>query len=189
MENQIKIENESNGWKIFLKNHWNMLVFWIFAAILAVIGVVYVYLWFVKEAQQTLMVPIILGQWSMGHLVTFILHLIFWELVLIGIPVAIAGIVGWIWWKRIPDEERKGYQFFGKGSKTQNGGNGISFLFFVAFCIKVYIDGNWNVAIASWTLDYIVNSIITILIWGAIIFGIPAIIIGLIYLSREITKS
>jgi hypothetical protein len=30
---------------------------------------------------------------------------------------------------------------------------------------------------------------ITILVWGAIIFGIPAIIIALIWLSREIHKN
>jgi Sec-independent protein secretion pathway component TatC len=188
MEKSNEIEKDAKGWKIFVKNHWNMLIFWIIAGILATVGVIYVYLWFVEDAQNTGMVTMILGQWSMGNLVTFILHLIFWELLLIGIPVAIAAILGWTWWKKIPDEERQMYQFFGKGSRTQNGGNGISFLFFVVFCIKVYIDGKWDIAIASWTLDYVVNSIITILVWGAIIFGIPAIIIGLIYLSREISK-
>jgi hypothetical protein len=180
---------ENDSWRKFLKHHWSMLVYWIMAAIFAVAGAVLVYLWFVGEAQSTNMVPTILGQWTMSHLVTFILHLIFWELLIIGIPVAIAAIVGWLWWKRIPDEERKEYQFFGKGTRTEQGGSGISFLFFVAFCIKVYIDGNWNVAIASWTLDYVVNSMITILVWAAVIFGIPAIIIGLIWLSREIKKN
>lgn len=188
MENNNSLDKNSDGWKTFLKNHWNMLVFWIIAAILAVIESIYVFLWFVEEAQKTVMVPAILGQWSMGHLVTFILHLIFWELLLVGIPVAIVAILGWFWWKKIPDDEREIYQFFGKGSKTQNGGSGISFLFFVAFCIKVYIDGNWDTAIGSWNLDYVINSMITILVWGAIIFGIPAIIIGLIYLGREISK-
>ncbi len=188
MEDQTPIKKDSDDWKMFLKNHWNMLIFWIIAAIFVAVGAVYVYLWFVEEAQKTFVIPAILGQWSMNHIVTFILHLIFWELVLIGIPVAILALLGWIWWKRIPDEERKEYQFFGKGSKTQNGGGGISFLFFVVFCIKVYIDGNWNIAISTWTLDYVVNSIITILVWGAIIFGIPAIIIGLIWLSREVSK-
>ena len=90
----------------------------------------------------------------------------------------------WVWWKQIPDAERKEYEFF-KRSRKENSGEGISFLFFVAFVIKVYIDGNWDVAIGSWTLDYVVDSMITILVWGAIIFGIPAFIIGLIWLSRQ----
>ena len=55
--------------------------------------------------------------------------------------------------------------------------------------IKVYLDGNWDLPISSWTLDYVVDSSISILIWGAIVFGIPAIIIGLIWLSQEIRKN
>lgn len=179
---------EDKSWRKFVKNHWSMLAYWIIAAVVAVVGAVLVYLWFVGEAQSIEMVPAVLGQWSMSHLVTFILHLVMWEVLIIGIPVAIAAIVGWLWWKRIPDAEREEYKFFGKGSRTERGGSGVSVLFFVAFCLKVYIDGNWNVAIATYTLDYVVNSMITIMVWTAVIFGIPAIIIGLIWLSREITK-
>lgn len=185
---EIEQEIDSNEWKEFFKKHWSMLVYWILAAIFAVIGGILVYLWFVGDAQSTNMVPVTLGQWTMGHMVTFILHLLFWEILIIGIPVAIAAIVGWLWWKKIPEEERKEYHFFGKRSRAQNGGGGISFLFFIAFCIKVYIDGNWNLAIASWTLNYVVDSMITILAYSAIIFGIPAIIIGLVWLSHEIKK-
>ena len=97
MEEQSGTENDS--WKRFLKSHWNMLGFWIIAAIIATIGAVLVYLWFVEDAQSTNMVPMILGQWSMEHMVTFILHLIFWELLIIGIPVAIAAIIGWLGFK------------------------------------------------------------------------------------------
>jgi hypothetical protein len=188
MEEQTGTENDSRIWRKFLKKHWNMLAYWIIAAIIAAIGAILVFLWFVGDAQSTNIVPMTLRQWTMAHLINFILHLIFWELLIIGILVAIAAIAGWLWWKQIPDEERKEYQFFDKGSRTTSGGGGISFLFFVAFCIKVYIDGNWNVAIASWTLDYVVDSMITILVWGAIIFGIPAIIIALIWLNYEIKK-
>ena len=184
---ETEIENNSGAGKKFFKKHWNMLVYWIIAAIIAAIGVVLVFLWFVGDAQSTSMVPMTLGQWTMGHYVTFILYLAFWELLIVGSSVAIAAIVGWVWWKQIPDAERKEYEFF-KRSRTENGGEGISFLFFVAFCIKVYIDGKWDVAIASWTLDYVVDSMITILVWGAIIFGIPALIIGLVWLSRQNRK-
>jgi hypothetical protein len=188
MEEETGTKNDSGNWREFLKQHWNMVAYWIIAAIVAAIGVVLVFVWFVGNAQSTNMVPTTLGQWTMAHLITFLLHLIFWELLIIGIPVAIAAIVGWLWWKKIPDEERKEYEFFGKRSRTESGGGGISFLIFIAFCIKVYIDGNWNVPIASWALNYVVNSIITILLWGAIIFGIPAIIIAIIWLAYETKK-
>jgi hypothetical protein len=165
-----------------------MLIFWIIAAIVAAVGAVYVYQWFVADAQATSMVPAILGQWSLSHLIIFILHLAFWELVIIGIPVAVVAILGWLWWKQIPSEERDEYKFFSKGTKSERGGGGFSFLFFVAFCLKVYIDGNLDIPISAWTLEYVVESIITLLFWGAIIVGIPAIIIALLYLVNIAKK-
>ncbi len=123
----------------------------------------------------------------MGHMVTFILYALFWELLFIGIPVGIGAVAGWQWWKRLPTEEKKEYHF-GKRSRTTGGGGGVSLLFFIAFCIKVFIDGNWNVAISTWTLDYVVGSMITILIWTAIILGIP-MAIGLIWwIHHEMNK-
>lgn len=181
-------EKDSEGWKKFVRKHWIVVALFAVVAGLAFIGSVYVYLWFVGDAQASGMVPSTLDLWSMANAVSFILHLIFWELLLIGIPVGIGAIIGWQWWKRLPDEEKKEYHFFGKGSKTTNGGSGVSFLFFVAFCLKVYVDGNWNDAIASWTLDYVVNSMITILVWSLIIVGIPVAIGAIWWIHHEITK-
>ena len=61
-------------------------------------------------------------------------------------------------------------------------------MFFVAFCIKVFVDGKWNVPIATFTLDYVVASIITILVLGLIIVGIPATIGLTWWISREPKK-
>jgi hypothetical protein len=182
-------ETESGYWKKFLRKHMSMVALFIVAVVLAAVGAVLVFLWFIGNAQSTRLVPTTLGLWSMRHLVTFILHAIFWELLLIGIPVAIAAVAGWLWWRRLPIEEKMEYHFFGKGPrKASGGGGGASLLFFIAFCIKVYIDGNWNVAIGSWTLDYVVYSILSILIWIIIIFGIPAAIIAIWWISREMTR-
>jgi len=41
--------------------------------------------------------------------------------------------------------------------------------------------GNWNAAVATWRLDYLVSSFLSALMWILIIFGIPAIAIGLIW--------
>jgi hypothetical protein len=185
---ETESENGSEGWKKFLRMHWSIVVILAVACLLAFAGAVYVFLWFVVSAQSTGLVPATLGLWTMGNVVTFILHLVFWELLLIGIPVAVGAVVGWQWWKRLPNEEKRDYHLFGKRSRAESGGSGISLLFFVAFCIKVFIDGNWNVAIATWTLDYVVGSIITILVWTAIVFGIP-IAIGLIWwIHHEMNK-
>jgi hypothetical protein len=181
-------ENGSGVWKKFLRKHRTMVALFVLAAILVVVGAVYVFLWFVGDAQSIGMVPPTLGLWSMGHFVTFILHMIFWELLLIGIPVILAAVAGWLWWRNLPVEEKKEYHFFGKRSRATSGGGGISLLFFIAFCIKVFIDGKWNVAIASWTFDYVVYSMFWILVWILVIFGIPAAIAGIWWIRHEMKK-
>jgi hypothetical protein len=182
-------ENGSEGWKKFLRKHLNMVALFVVAVILASVGAIYVFLWFVGDAQSTGMVPATLGPWTMGHLVTFILHAIFWELLLIGVPVILAAVAGWLWWRRLPSDEKKEYHFFGKRSRATSGGGGaVSLLFFVAFCIKVFIDGNWNVAFATWTFDYLVYSMLWILIWILVIFGIPIAIGVTWWISHEMKK-
>lgn len=180
--------NDQEGWRAFLKKHWEVTALFAVAAVLALVGAILVFLWFVEDAQSIGMVPTTLGLWTMGNMVTFTIHLIFWELLLIGIPAIIGAVAGWQWWKRLPDEEKKEYHFFESSSRTTGGSGGISLLFFIAFCIKVFIDGNWNVAIASWNLNYVVESMISILIWVAIIFGIPAAIGVIAWISYGMKK-
>ena len=178
----------NSHWKSFLRKHWSAVAAFGAGAILAFIGIVYVFWWFAGDAQSIGLVPSSLGLWAMHHLIWFTIYLILWELLIIGVPVAVAGILGWQWWKKLPAEERA-YRFWKKRSKTSRGGGGGSFLFFVAFCVKVYIDGNWNVPIATWTLSYVVSSTILILAIGAIIIGIPATIAGLWWIRREMRKT
>ena len=177
---------QGSEWRKFIRKHWGIFAMFTVAIIFAVAGAVYVFWWFTGYAQNGL-VPATLGQWSMGNLIFFILNLIFWELLFIGIPAAVGAIIGWQWWKRLPEEEKVSH-LFGKSSRSRNAGTGLSTGLFIAFAIKVYVDGNWNQAISSYTLNYVVNSIITILIWIAIIIGIPLTIGAIWWLHREITR-
>src|SRR4030067_1021139 len=105
-------ENGSEGWKKFLRKHWNMVALFAVGAVLASVGAILVFLWFVGDAQSTGLVPATLGLWTMGNLVTFILHAILWGLLLIGVPVALAAVAGWLWWRRLSSEEKKENHFF-----------------------------------------------------------------------------
>jgi hypothetical protein len=70
----------------------------------------------------------------------------------------------------------RGAMDFGKRSRSTGGGGGFSLLLFIAFCIKVYIDGKWAVPIVTFTVDYVVCSLVAILVWALVIFGIPGVI-------------
>lgn len=185
-------ENGNKIWKKFLRNHWKMVVLFIVGAILASIGATLVCLWVVGEVQLAGLVPATLDLWSMGHLVTFLLRLVFWEVLLIGVPVILAAVaIIFLWWKKLPDRERKEYRrghLFGTRSRTTNGRNVISPLVFIVFCIKVFLDGNWNVAFGTWTFDYVVYSFLWALIWVLIIFGIPMVLGGTWWIRHEMKK-
>jgi len=185
MTEQTEAE-ESATWKRFIRKHWSIFAIFVVAAISAVAGAVYVFWWFTGNAQTIGLVPSTLSGWTMNNAVMFILHLIFWELVLIGIPVAVGAVIAWQWWKRLPAEEKK-EQMFGKRSRSRDTGGAVSPLLFIAFAIKVYVDGNWNSAISTWTLDYVAGSMITILVWIAALFAIPAII-GVVWWIRHETN-
>ena len=182
MTTETMPSNDPKGWRRFLRKHWHMLILFGLAAIIAAVGAVYVFLWFITGAQSTGLVPSVLGQWTLNNVITFILHVILWELIFIGIPVVISSSAGWVWWRRLPYDERNEYHFFdSRSSSTSSGGGAFTLLFWIAFSVRVYIDGNWNVALSTWTLDYFVYTSIWTVIWMLIIFGIPATVIGLLW--------
>ncbi len=187
-----EIQPDQKIWNIFIKKHWGMLAVWIAAAAVTVIGAILVFLWFVGDAQATGLVPRTLDLWTVGYLITFLLYTLFWEIVFIAIPVIVfIGVIYVFWWKKLPVEERQDYRrghLFGKRSRRRDGGGAISFLINIGFIIKVYLDGNWDVPFASWTFDYLVYSYLWVLIWFAIICGIPLLIGGVWWIHRQMKK-
>ena len=121
-------DTEDKVWKTFLRRHKKMFALFVVAAIIAAICAIYVFVWFVGDAQATGLVPSSLGSWSIGTCVTFVLNLIFWELVLIGIPVIIFVVAVYkLWWMKLPKAERKEYKrkkLFGKKTRKTDGGEG-----------------------------------------------------------------
>ena len=173
-------------WRSFIRRHWRAAALFAVGLALAFAWAVYVFLWFVGNAVSSSLVPGTLGLWTIGNLVTFIVYAILWELLLVGVPVTIGGILAWQWWKKLPGSEKMDYHMSGRKRATSGGGGGL--LVFILFCAKVYIDGKWNEPIANFTLDYVVGSLLIILVLGVVIVGIPAAI-GLTWWIRRETKT
>ena len=172
-----KKANKEKIWKIFMKRHWRMFVLGVAVVIAAIIGAILVFLWLAGDAQASGLVPRGLGSWAMVHVMDFILHLIFWEVLLIGIPLIIcAAFVYYIWYKKLPKKERELY----KRGKIFNakGGTGMSFLIYVLFVVKVYIDGNWHSPFSTWRFDYCVDTFLWALIIILVLIGIPVALGG-----------
>jgi hypothetical protein len=187
------VKNCDNIWILFMRRHWSMFVFWIGIIIGAVIGVIYVFFWFVEDAQASSLVPEALGLWSMEHLIEFLLNLLFWEIVIIGIPlIIIIVLIYLLWWKKLPYDELQEYKqshLFGKSSRTRDSGTGISLFINIAFAIKVYLDGNWDKPFAEWKFDYLVQSYFTVLLWLLVIFGTPILIGGSWWIWHKMKKT
>ncbi len=181
--------NRGEIWRNFLRKHWKILALFVAVAILLVTDAILVFVWFVGDAQSTSLVPKRLDLWTMGYVVTFLIWLILWEILFVGIPTILAAVGGWLWWKRLPGDERREYHFFSTRSRaTTGGGGGISFVVFIAFCIKVYLDGKWNEAFATWTFDYLAYSYLSAFLWVLVICGIPAGLGVLWWINHEMKK-
>ena len=102
-----------------------------------------------------------------------------------------AIIAAYIWYMRLPSDEREEYKrghLFGSRSRRRDGGNWFSFLVFIAFAIKISLDGNWDMAFSAWSFDYLVYSWVVALISVLVVLGIPALVGGTWWLRREVMR-
>lgn len=169
-----------------LRQHSGAIATFTVAGALACAGAVYVFLWLVRDAQSSAMVPGTLDLWTMGNLVTFILNAAFWELLFVGVPATLVALAGWMWWRRLPDHEKTTLNPL-RGSRPTHTSAWLPLLLFFALCIKVYLDGNWNVAIGTFTVDYVIGSVFAILEWGLFILAVPSAV-ALVWWIQKGTK-
>ncbi len=175
-------EKSEDVMKKSLRRHWKMVLLTIGVIAVAVIVAVFVFFKVVADAQVLGLVPAALGQWTVGYFFTFILQVIFWELVFVVswvIPIVIVMFI--LWYKKLPEEERKEFKMSpkrGADPRRTEGGGFFSFLVGVVWLIIVWMTGRWNLAFQAWTLNDWIYTWFAACLWVIL----PLVIAGMIYL-------
>jgi cation transport ATPase len=169
-------EPKDEAWKKFLRRHWDMALLMIVGIAIAAIAGLFVFLWVVANAQATGLVPAALGQWTVGIFIIFILNVIFWELVFVGIwAIPAALIIYFQWYKKLPKKEQQEYEG-AKRKKSKTEDSGFSFFVFLIWLVIVWLGGMWNLALQEWTINNWIFTWLTAILWALLIVGIPGII-------------
>ncbi|MFX1450032.1 MAG: hypothetical protein ACFFCM_04255 [Promethearchaeota archaeon] len=192
--NEEEIKNEV--WKKYLRKHWKMTLLIIAGIGIAFVCALLLFLWFIlPNALSTRLVPRNLSLWTVGSVISFILNVILWEFLFIGIPVIVsAALIFALWWRKLPDDEKEEYtgepKEKGKRRRMSSGGGGFfGFVIFITWLIIIYTDNQWNTPFIAWSIEYLVFSSITALLWDLLIFGVPIGIGGLLWILHEMKES
>ena len=182
-------------WKKTIKNHLTAFIVIIIAGVCIVTGAVLVLFWFIETSPIGLQGTATLDQWSLDWIVGFYILMILWELLFVGVPTGLFfGVGGYIFWSRLPDEEKQEHKARDKKKshrkRNVGGGGGGSFFMFIAYCIYMGIQGNYYAEFGSQPYSYWVYSWFLTIMWILIIFGIPiCIILLIVYLTVWRKKS
>jgi MFS family permease len=183
MENNNELSDEQY-WKRAIKNHLTAFIVMIIVGIGAILSAITVLFWFIQTSPIGLQGTATFNQWSLDWIVGFFILLILWELLFVGIPVVLFfGVGGYIFWKRLPEEEKQEYKAREKkhtARKTGGGGGGFSLFMFIAYCIYMGIQGYYFAPFGSQPYSFWIASWFLTLMWIVIVLGIPACIILII---------
>lgn len=174
------------AWKKFVRRHTQMALLMVGGIGAAAVAALVVFLWVVATTQATGLVPSSLGAWTVGHVVSFILTAILWELLLVAswvIPVGVAAY--FLWYRKLPTEERREYEGAPRRSRSAGQDGGFSFFVGLVWLAIVWIDGRWTRAFQDWTVNDWVYSWIAAGLVALLIVGVP----GTIYVIRSLRKN
>jgi hypothetical protein len=177
-------ENDEIPWKL-LRKYWKYLAVFVIGGIVAFIGGILVFFWYVGTSAVGGQGTWTIDQFTIGNIVRWVIFFILFELAMIGIPTAVilGGLAYW-WWRNLPQEEKD--QFRSKKTRRRDyGGGGFSFLIAIIFLVLVFIHGNWNTPLGALSYSYLVFT----WFWACIISIIPFAIAALVWFSYEMMKS
>ena len=188
MEEERKKSNQQ-FWKEEINNHWKTLILCSVVILGLSIIAVYVLIWQIQTSPIGNYRTATIDQWSLEWIVRFIIMLILWELLFVGVPaVLIFGLGGYLWWQHLPSDERAEIKEQHQNHKKSRDVGGCGIFLFIAYCIYIAIDGNYFTPFGRKPYSYWVYSYLLTIGWVLIIVGIPMAIVGLISLRYWLNK-
>ncbi|MFX1591512.1 MAG: hypothetical protein ACFFCL_02355 [Promethearchaeota archaeon] len=176
--------SDEQFWKEKIKEHWKTFAVVIFAGVCAIVGLLLVLIWFIQTSPIGGQGTWTFNDWTLMHILCFIILLILWELLFVGLPTGLFfGVGGYIWWKRLPDEKKQEFKDREKKkrrTKEVGGGGGFSFFMFIAYCMYIAVQGYYDVPFGTMPWSFWVYSWFLTFMWILIVLGIPALIIVII---------
>ena len=174
------------AWKQFVRRHRTVTLLGVAGIAAAALAALLVFLWVVANAQATGLVPSRLGLWTAGHVLSFILNAILWELLLVASWVIVLGAAAYLlWYRKLPEGERREYEGGGRRRKSARQNGGFSFFVGLVWFLLVWIDGKWNLAFQSWTFNDWVYSWIAAGLVLLLIVGVP----GTLYIVWSLRRN
>jgi hypothetical protein len=169
--------SDGEFWKREILKHWEVFTVFIIGCVAAIAGALLVLFWFIETSQVGAMGTATIGEWTIAWIWEFVIFLILWELLIVGIPAGVALGLGWYFgWMRLSAEERA--EFKGRwGSRRTAESGGFGFAMFIVYSIYMYINGELYTPFGDYPYTYWVYSWFRLLAWLLVIFGIPAAII------------
>jgi hypothetical protein len=194
-------EETSNeiGNKVFWKNltiqYWYFVLIFGLIIIGAIIGFILTVNWYIDTSTIGGQGTWTFDQFSMGTSIEMVIFFFLWILLIVILPtLAVAvSLVAIIWFavftpelkEEIKLRFKKDEEHRKKYGRKSEGGGAFGFLMFIGVCIYVVLDGNWLTEFGSLNFRYFVDAWITVFIYGLVIFGIPATIIGIIWFLKK----
>lgn len=173
-------------WRNLVTRYWYVLIAFGILFVAAAIGGILTVNWYVGTSALGGYGTWTFDQFSLGTAIVYCLWGVLWMLLFVILPtLGVIGLILGITWvavlaPEVKEELRIRFKT-PRPSKRSSGSGGFGFLLFIGVCLFVFIDGNWLTPFGSLSIGYFIQASIIVFIWASIIFGIPAIIIAILW--------
>jgi len=184
---------EDTFWKGIIRKYW--VAFLILALVVVGFFIVFfiIILAYVENSAIGGLGTWFLTDFSIGTGILWLLVLFGWELLLGVLPFGgLCLLILGIYWAVILSEEDKAAikaRDHKKKKYRKTEGGGFTFLITIAFLIVVFVDGQWLTPIGTLRYSYWIEAYLTGFIYVCLIFGIPILILFILYLVYKGKKS